>query len=479
MTAAQPDLQSADALPEVDRAVRRSWLGETRLLLALAGPLVVTQLAQMAILTTDVILLGRLSTQALAAGAIGNTVYFFCWLVGQGPASAVAPMVAQVIGARPNDRANVRAITRMGLWAAVGITVPLGGVLWLTDPILRLLGQDAQLAADAGELTAMISLGLPFMIGFLVLRNFATAVGRPQAALWVMLAAILVNAALGWTLIFGRFGFPAMGMRGAGLATALSGVFEFVALLAFIYAAPGLRAYRILHRLFRPAWSKLGELFRLGVPIGLTMLFEAMLFNAATLVTGSFGETPLAAHQVALNFASFTFMVPLGVAMAATVRVGVFAGAGDAVGARRAGLTAMVVGAFAALPFALAMLVAGPWIAGQYIAGRAPADLAAIALAAVLLKVAAAFQVADALQVVGAMSLRGLKDTRTPMLLAAASYWLVGAPLCLLLGITLKLGALGVWIGLAGGLAVAAVLMCGRFYVLTRRQSSLGVGSAD
>jgi MATE family multidrug resistance protein len=204
------------------------------------------------------------------------------------------------------------------------------------------------------------------------------------------------------------------------------------------------------------------------VPIGLTLMFEAMLFNTMTLLVGTFGAQPLAAHQIALNFASVTFMVPLGIALAATVRVGRFAGAGDAEGARRAGFTAMMVATISILGFGVLMAFNGEWIAGLYISGRTPADLEVIALAGSFLVVAAAFQLFDALQVVGALSLRGLKDARAPMFLAAGSYWLAGAPMCVFLGVALGMQGLGVWIGLAFGLAVAAVAMCGRFALLTR-----------
>ena len=448
---------------------RESFMAEARDLLILAGPLIVTQLAQMAVLATDVVLLGRLSANALAAAAIGNAVYYFCWLVGSGPASAVSPMIAQLIGARPDEKLGVRHIARMGLWGAVLLPIPLIPILLSTEWILSHLGQDPILAMGAGQFAAMLCIGIPFSFGFQVLRNFATALGKPNAALWVMLSSILFNGVTAWALIFGQLGLPELGLVGAGLATSLSAVWAFLAMLAVIRLTPRLRSYRIFTRLHRPVWRRLREIFVLGIPIGVTILFEAMLFNIMTLVVGTFGEAPLAAHQVALNFASVTFMVPMGVALAATVRVGRFAGAGDREGARRAGFTAMVVGAALISVFAVFMVFAGEWIGGLYIGGRDDASLEVIAMVGLFLKVAAAFQIADALQVVGAMSLRGLKDARWPMILAGGAYWLAGAPVCILLGVWLKMDGLGVWIGLAFGLAVAAVAMCLRFHLLTRR----------
>lgn len=449
-------------------ARRAEWLGEARALLVLAAPMIVTQLAQMAILTTDIVLLGRLSKTALASAAIGNAIYYFTWLTGFGPASAVSPMIAHIRGASPRNKAGIRASVRMGLWAVTLISVPLSSILLFARPILLALHQDPELARQAGIFVAMLAIGLPFAMGFQVLRNFAAALERPNAAMWVMFASIVFNALAGWGLIFGHFGLPALGIRGAGLATSLSAVFAFVGMGLVIALTPALRQMRIARRFHKMAGSKLAEVMRLGMPIGMTMMFEAMLFNASTLVMGTFGASSVAAHQIALNMASITFMVPLGIGMASCVRVGVATGARDPSAARRSGLTAMVMAAGFIGIVGVLMAIFGRQVAGLYFGARAADNADVIALAGSFLMVAAAFQVADALQVVGAQSLRGLKDTRAPMLLAGASYWLAGAPMCLLLAIGLHMQGLGIWLGLAFGLAVAAVAMCGRFWRITR-----------
>lgn len=457
-----------DPAPTGEAPRARTWPAETRALIKLAGPLVLTQLAQMAIMTTDVILLGRLSTDALASAAIGNTVYFFCWLVGSGPAMAVSPMAAQLLGAKPGDRAGVRGVVRMGLWSAGLIAVPLLPLLICAEWILSHLGQEPRLAAGAGQFTTMLCFGLPFALAFGSLRNFVTALNRPAAALWVTLASIVWNALAGWVLIFGHLGAPRLGIAGAGIASSTSAIFGVAALALAIRLTPELHRGRILKRWWRPRWAALAELFRLGIPIGVTMLFEAMLFNSMTLLVGTFGAAALAGHQIALNVASFTFMIPLGLGMAASVRVGRFVGAGDLPGARRAGLVAMVVAFGFILPCGVILALFGREVAGLYVAGRAAHDLQVIAFAGVFLQVAAAFQVFDALQVVAAQSLRGLKDARMPMILAGVSYWLAGAPMCLYLGLGLHMQGLGVWIGLAFGLGVAAATLCVRFHRLTR-----------
>jgi MATE family multidrug resistance protein len=449
----------------------RGWIEEAGALLKLAVPLIFTQLAQMAIMTTDIIMLGRLSSTALAAATLGNIVFFFAWLLGLGPASAVSPMIAQLVGARPGDRAGVRHIARMGLWAVLLVSLPLIALLWFTRPLLIALDQRPDLATAAGTFTAALCFGLPASLGYQVLRGFATALGKPTAPLIVMVSAIGFNALGDYTLIFGHFGFPRLGIVGSGTASALSFTFMFLCTLSVIHIMPSLRKYRILRRFWRPRWFELNEVFRLGLPLGLTTIFEAMMFNSATLMMGTFGAVTLAAHQIAINVPSITFMVPLGLGMAATVRVGLAAGRHDYHSVRRSGFSAMLIGGCFMASMAMTIYAFAPQIAGLYLRASAK-NMAVILQAATFLHVAALFQLADGQQVVMAMSLRGLKDARVPMLLAGGSYWLVGFPLCLALGFGLGLKGLGIWYGLASGLASAAILMTARFVLLARRRAT-------
>lgn len=444
------------------------WLGEARSLLRLAWPLVLSQLAQMALMTTDLLLLGRYSQTCLAAAAIGGTVWFSAWLVGGGPAAAVSPMIAQHLGARPRHRGGVRSSVRMGLWAIALISAAMFPVLLNARPILLAFHQAPELADLAGQFLRILAFGLPFSLAYQVMRNFATALGRPQASLWVVCATIVWNALAGWTLIFGHFGAPRLGIVGSGLATTSSQVFSCLAMIAVIHLDPKLRPYRMFRRFARPVSAKLAEVFRLGAPIGLTMIFEAMLFNVMTLVMGTFGAHALAAHQIAMNVGSLTFMVPMGLGMAATVRVGVAAGAGDLAGVRRAGLVAFVIATGFMLVCGAVIFAESRQIAGLYLGRLGAAGAATAALAAVYLKGAAAFQVFDGVQVVGAQCLRGLKDARMPMILAGGAYWLVGAPVCLALAYGARMQGVGVWIGFVAGLAAAAVAMSVRFWRLTR-----------
>ena len=445
-----------------------AWKEEMWELAKLSGPVILTQIAFMVIMTTDIVMLGHLGVRAIASAALGNIVFFFTWLFGYGQVCAIAPMVSHILGADPNNRDDVRSATRMGLWSILIIAPFQMAFLFGTKHWLLAFGQDPVLASGAGTFTSALAFGLPFSLGYQAMRNFATALKRPRAAMVVMICTIFVNAAGDYALIFGHFGAPRLGVLGAGIASASSYTFSFFAMLVVVRMTPALWKYDIFRDFLRPHWKYLREVFHLGLPIGLTMLFEGMLFNASLLLMGKFGVASVAAHQMSLNPPSITFMVPLGVAMAATVRVGHAAGAGDGEGVRRAGYSAMILAVVFMSLCGVVLAVFPRTIAGLYIDAHVPQNAEAIALAAVFLRVAAAFQVFDGLQVVGALSLRGLKDARMPMVLAGASYWLVGFPACFFFGFKLGLKGFGIWLGLALGLFVAAVAMCARFYYMAR-----------
>ena len=471
----QPDLTSAGPLIPAHR--HHAWWLEGRELLRLAVPLAATQLAQMTILATDTVMLGHYSKEALAAGALGNTVYFLVWLLGSGMPMAVSPIIAHVQGRhgaslksrdRLLDGREVRIAVRMGLWSVALVSLPLLAMLIFTRPILLAFGQEPALAADAARFMTGLLWGLPFALAFQVLRSFSTALSRATPPLVVMAVAILWNAAFDYALIFGHFGFPELGLFGAGLASASSNIFSFAAMLAISLALPALKRYRILHRFAHPKWKSFAELFRLGLPIGITMVFEVALFNGAALVMGTFGLASLAAHQIAITIPSLTFMIPLGIGLAATVRVGLAAGAGDQLAARRAGFTAIGMAAVFMCVMAVVLLLWPRPIAALWLPDNASnADV--LLLAVSFLHVAAAFQLVDGIQVAASMSLRGLKDAHGPMWLAGASYWLAGAPMGLVLAYWFHMKGFGIWLGLAFGLLVAAISLTTRFALLSNK----------
>lgn len=399
-----------DPGPVIPGRRHHAFLAEARELLRLAVPLAATQLAQMIVLATDTVMLGHFSKEALAAAALGNTVYFLVWLLGSGMPMAVSPVIAHVQGRhsaalKPRDRREVRIAVRMGLWSVAMSSLPLLGLLVFTRPILVMLHQQQRLAADAAVFMSGLAWGLPFALGFQVLRSFSTALSRAVPPLTVMALAILWNACGDYGLIFGHLGLPRLGLFGAGLASAGSNIFSFFLMLAVCLAVPTLRRYHIMHRLWHPAWRCFAELFHLGLPIGITMVFEVALFNAAALAMGTFGIAALAAHQIAITIPSLTFMIPLGIGLAATVRVGLAAGAGDRIAARRAGFTAIAMGAAFMCMTALVLVLWPLQIATLWLPDSA-ANRDVLALAVTFLHVAAAFQLVDGIQVTAAMSLR-------------------------------------------------------------------------
>lgn len=442
---------------------RAAWLGEFRATLALGWPLVLTNLAQIALTTTDVIALGRLGPAALAAGALGVSLFFGVLIFGIGVMTATAPLMAEAIGRQRHAARDIRRTFRQGLWAALMISLSVWPVLWHAEAVLLLFGQQPQVAADAQDFMRMLQWGfLPFL-GFIVLRSFVAALERPVWALLVTAAAILFNIAANWVLVFGHLGLPALGLRGSGLATALSDLFLFGGLATVVVMHPKFRRYHLFGRWWRADWPRLASLWRLGLPIGASLAFEVTVFSAAVFFMGQFGTAAVAAHSIAFQIASATFMVPLGLSQAATVRVGRAHGAGDRGGITRAGWAAFTLAVLFMATMSVLMLVAPRVLIAAFIDTGDPANAVVVDLAVSFLFCAAVFQIADGAQSVGAGMLRGLQDTRVPMLYAALGYWGFGLPLSLLFAFKLGFGGLGIWIGLAAGLVAVAIVMIRRW----------------
>jgi MATE family multidrug resistance protein len=452
-------------------AARGAWAAEARATLALAWPLILTNLAQIAITTTDVLMMGRLGPEALAAGNLGVAVYFALFIFAIGIAMATSPMMAQAIGRRRHAMREVRRTVRQGMWATLAMVVPAWVVLWQADAILRLLGQAPELAAAGGDYVRALQWGLLPALWFIVLRCFISALERPKAGLVVTVLTIALNAFCNWVLMFGKLGFPALGLVGAGISSTLANSFMFASLLGYVLWDRRFRRYHLLGRLWRTDWPRLRELWRIGLPIGVALGLETMVFNATAFLMGLIGTESLAAHAIALQIASATFMVPLGVAQAATVRVGLSAGRGDPPGVARAGWTALVLGiGFMAIAATTMIATPRPLVA-LFLDLDAPGVLPVVELAAGFLVVAGLFQLVDGAQVVGAGVLRGLKDTRVPMLFAALGYWIIGLPVGATLAFAAGLDGVGLWLGLAVGLAAVAVLMLARW----QRRMRLGL----
>jgi MATE family multidrug resistance protein len=452
-----------------DRAdASRSLIGiEFAETLKLAVPLALTQLAQIAMMTTDLALIGRLGTDAVAAAALGQTVAFMSFVIGMGLVSAVAPLAAQAFGAR--DPHRLRRALRVGLWGAVFVGVPITVFQLFGKDVLLALGQTPASAELASHYLKGMAWGSVPGLAAIAIRGFMGSVNRPEPGLWIMLAAIPLNGLLAYALIYGAFGLPRLELFGAGLGTTLVNWAMCVASMVAVHTMRPFKKFRVLGHIFRADWVLARELVVIGAPISIAFALEYGLFGSAALLMGLISPVAVTAHQIALNVAAVLFMVPFGVGMAATVRVGQAVGRREPAGIRRAGIAALVLGVvFMTVMTAIVLLTRGE-IAELFLGAGVAGD--AYALTARLLVVGATFFIADGIQTVVVGSLRGMSDTRIPMLMSAFGYWAIGFVASCLLGFSVGLGAVGVWIGLSLGTAVYATLLVTRFAVLTRRFS--------
>lgn len=435
--------------------------------LTLGLPLIGSHVAQMAIGVTDTVMLGWYDVEALAALVLANTAYMALFLFGSGFAFAVMPLVSSA--AEQGDETRVRRVTRMGLWISVGFALAVLPVLWFSAPILRAMGQDPALAAGAQEYLRIMGWGVIPALAVMVLKSYLSALERTSVQLIVVLGAALANVAVNYALIFGNFGFPELGIRGAAVASLLVQAISVMALGA--YAVRQFPTHKLFQRVWRPDWEALREVAVMGWHVGLTMLAEVGLFTLASILVGILGTVALAAHGIALQLASISFMVPLGLSNAATVRAGRAFGRGDAEGLRAGARAAFSLGVGWAVLAAVLFALLPEFLVSLYIDPDEPLRDEIVAQGRVLLLMAALFQLADATQVNAMALLRGMQDTRAPMWIAAASYWLIGATAAWGLGIALGYGAPGVWGGLVVGLSAAAIALTTRFW---RRSGEIG-----
>jgi MATE family multidrug resistance protein len=440
------------------------WGQELRATLGIAGPLAAANLLQMLTYAVDVIFIARLGEQELAASALAVSLFGLVLWALTGLTGAVAPLIAEAVGARAPALRPVRRSVRMALWLAVIAGIGGTGLCLMLDPIMRVSGQQPGIIALANQYNTVIVFSMVPMLLSSVLRNFVSALGRPIFATAITGLGIFVNAIANYAFIFGELGAPAMGLAGAAVATIITAFFTLGAYVLAIRLDPRLHRYRVFGRLWSPDWARLKQIARIGTPIALTITAEAGIFGAAAFLMGRFGAAELAGHTVALQLASLAFQVPFGVGQAAAIRVGYHFGARDPLGAGRAGWVALAIGAGFMSLTAGAMILAPEWLLRIYVDPDAAANAALVGFALQYLVLAAIFQLADGVQAVAAGALRGLQDTRVPMWIAIFSYWLPGIGLSLGLGFFTPLEGTGVWIGLATGLFFAAAGLIWRWH---------------
>lgn len=443
-----------------------TWREELRATLTLAWPLVVAQLAQMALFTTDVVMMGWLGPDFLAAGTVA-TAYFQPFIVfGFGVLTAVSPLVAQALGRR--DLRHVRRATRQGLWVALllcGIIIPL---LWPIGTYFPLLGQSAEVTAMAESyIHYAVWVFLPLLL-FTVLRCFLSSHSDTKVILRITVAGVFVNAASNYALMFGNWGFPRLELSGAGISTTFVNTLMFLLTTGYILRHRRYRRYYLFGRFWRADWQQFREILRVGLPIGVMLSIEVGLFAFAAMMMGWIGTDELAAHAIALQCAAIAFMIPLGLSQATTVRVGMAYGQLSRAGIHKAGWVSLIIGTgFMCFTCAVMWLMPETLI-GLFLNPQDAQNARPFKLAITFLSVAALFQLADGAQVVSAAALRGLNDTKIPMFFALFGYWAVGFPVAYYCGFMLELGGKGIWYGLASGLGMAAILLGGRFALRER-----------
>lgn len=434
---------------------------EFRSLLSLALPIVAVQVGLMLMGVVDTLMVGRVSAAALAAVALGNLYFFGIAIFGMGVLFALDPIIAQAVGAR-DEPAIARGLQR-GLILACALSL-LGLLpLIVVGPVITVLRQPADVIPLAAGYVHAAAGGLPAFLGFVVLRQTLQAMDRVRPIVVAIFAANVVNAVLNWALVFGRLGLPALGPVGTGWASTISRWTMVAALLVLArhrltpYLRPG------DGEVLRP--RPLGRMLRLGLPIGAQLQLELGAFAAVALLMGWLGTAEMAGHQIAINLASLTFMVPVGIAQAASVRVGQAVGRGDPGAARMAVKASVVAGAsFMALTAVLFLAIPSP-LTALY-----TSDPAVAIIAVALIPVAGVFQVFDGLQVVAAGVLRGIGDTTAPFVANLLAFWLIGMPISLWLGFRTPAGPVGLWWGLVAGLAAVAVFLLARLRVRMRRE---------
>lgn len=441
----------------------KNKLGEARALLRLAGPLIVNNLSIAGMQFADAVMAGRLGAESLAAVAVGGSVWYLGFTLCLGLMMAISPIAARHYGA--GEPEMIGRYTRQGLWLAVvlGLTIFTLAQLFVV-PILGFLGIDEGFRDVTIGYVKAIMFGAPAICTFLAFRFTTEGIGFTRPIMFTSLFALVCNVFLNWVLMFGKFGMPAYGAVGCGMASAITMWLMVIAMGTYVAVKPVYRPLKIFDHMAPLRLPVLKEIFALGVPIAVTITAEAGLFSAVSILVGTRGADITAAHQIALNFAATMFMIPLALSAATTVRIGHALGSGNAEAARTGGVTGILM-CMTFMAFSAAFLL----LFRDLVVGIYTSDPSVTEIAISLLLMAAFFSVADGVQIGAAGALRGYKDTRMPMAINTFSYWVLGFPLAYLAAITYQAPPSWIWGGFVLGLTVAAVLLTVRFNSLSKR----------
>ena len=432
-------------------------LREMRVSFVLALPLALGQLAAMLMSVVDSLLAGRHGLRTLAAVTVGSSIWTVALLLCVGVLMAIPPSVAQLNGA--GRRSEIGPLWRQSLWIALMMGLALTVAVWFSPWLLDAIGIVADVRPQAASFLRAIAFGAPALALYFSFRYLSEGLAWTPPTMVFGIAGLALLAPLGYALMFGFGPVPELGAAGLGIATALVLWLQAAGFLVYLWRSPRFADLDLFERWDAPDWRQIGALLALGLPMGVSIFMEGSLFVATALLIGRLGAVDVAAHQIALNVASVCFMLPLGIAMATTVRVGHAAGAGDMHAVRWAAGAGFALGGVTQLAAATVLVFGGAWISGLY-----TSDPSVAALAVLLMRYAAVFQLPDGVQVLSSGALRGLKDTRVPMLITILAYWGIGLPLGAWFGLHLGQRAPGLWIGLILGLSVAGALLAWRLW---------------
>lgn len=449
-----------------------SMASHIRPTLALGLPLIGSSIAQFSLHVVNTIMVGWYGVIPLAALVIGTSAYFIFYVFGSGFARAVMPLAAQA-QAR-GDSAELRRAARMGLWLSIAFALLVYPFFWFSEGILIALGQKPEVAAEAQSYLRIVGLGLFPNLAVAVLQGWLAALGRTQLVLWVTVAAVGLNAVSNWFLIFGNGGAPELGVAGAALSSLTMHILTLLVLGLYAGLLPALRPHQLYRRFWKLDAPAMRQVFMLGWPIGLTGVAEASLFQASALMMGWLGAVQLAAHGIALEITAMAFMVHVGLSNAATIRVAGYAGLGQAKELRDAALIAIMMSLAVAFITIVIFVSIPEQIVGLFLNEHKPDSAAILVLGSSLLLLAALFQLADAMQALALGLLRGIQDTKVPLILAVIAYWLIGIPVSYTLGFVFGFGAIGLWLGLVSGLAAACIALMWRFWRLAPKVGAAG-----
>ncbi len=443
-----------------------TYPGHARAILVLGLPLIGGHLGQTAIGATDTVMSGWYSVEALAAVTLGSTYFFGWFLLGSGFAFAVMPMVASLAAA--GDETGVRRATRMGMWLSMGYGIACLPFMVWSEPILRALGQSEALSAEAAGYLRVAAIGVFPALLVMVLKSYLAALERTQVVFWITVIAAVANGFANYALIFGNWGAPEMGVRGAAMASVITQIVSLIGVV--IYVQVVLPQQTLFRRVWKADPGMMAQVFRLGWPIGLTTISEYGLFAASAIMMGWLGTIALAAHGIAVQLASITFMVHLGLSNVATIRAGNAYGRRDPLHMARGAKVVLLMSLAAAILTIGGFLTWPTELISLFMEADEPRRDAILGIGVGLLALAALFQLVDGAQAIALGLLRGVQDTRVPLVIAALSYWAVGVPCSYVLGFVLGWEGVGVWLGLVVGLAMAAVLLNARFWMVSLRQ---------